>query len=343
MKRGILYLLLLIFTAGCSDHTDDEKPVGGDQVRLILVPERIQLATRAGDEDIEKYIEDLTVLVFEEIEGSFIYTYRSIAEETATSGKYNVTLRLSDVAVKLLLIANHTDFADIQYGCSVEEATESLIQPFTNAGINSIPMYGEFDLPDGLTSYEVEIEEEIPLLRSVAAVEVSLKGELHAAGTFILKSIEAYRANNQIQVIPHTSVFDREEVKVTAASIPETAENNITTFSISAGDATVKSLGRLYLPESEAPAQENITSEATCLIIGGIYRGEDLSNDEITYYRIDFKRNITGQILRNYLYSIEITEVTRPGTTHPEEADGSAIKTVFTDWSESDHPITLKD
>ncbi|MCC8095826.1 MAG: hypothetical protein LIP05_11005 [Tannerellaceae bacterium] len=334
MKQGIIYILLLILAAGCSAHTDDEQPVDrGDQVQLILVPERIQLATRAGDDDIEERIDNLTVLVFEEIAGSFIYTYRSIAEETTVSGKYNVTLRLSDVAVKLLLIANYTDFEEILYGCPIAEATSILLQPFTNAGITSIPMVGELDFPDGLTSYEVRIEEDIPLLRSVAAVAVSLRDELHTDSTFLLKSVQAYRANSQIQVIPD----NWEDGKVTTSSVPETAENNVTTLSVSAGDATVQSLGRLYLPESGAPAQEDITSEATCLIVGGVYRGDDSSNEEITYYRIDFRKedqNITGQILRNHLYSIEITDVTGPGTIHPEEADSQDIEITITGWSD---------
>ncbi|MCD8042578.1 MAG: hypothetical protein LUH10_05890 [Tannerellaceae bacterium] len=345
MKKGILYLSLLLLLSACSDHQEGESPMNtGEKTEIVFIPENVQLATRAGGEDISELINNLEILAFEELEeGSFTYTYRSAATNTdPESNKYTVTLRLSEVAVKLLLIANHTNFENIVFGCPIEEVAEHLLPSFTPQGITSIPMYGEISFPDGLTIEETGKEKNIPLLRSVAAVEISLGSSL-TDNKFLLKSAQAYRANNLIQVIPNSSVFVQEsnqKSKVTGPSVPQAARNTITTQMVTASDEPVQKLDRFYLPESEAQA----TAEATCLIIGGIYCGDNPTNTEITYYRIDFKdenQQPNGQILRNYLYSIEITNVTGPGTTHPDDADEQNIQTIIYDWGDSEHKVEL--
>ncbi len=350
MKRGILYLLLLIVTAGCSEHTDDIIPVvPADQVRLVFSPESVRMATRAeADEPAD--INNLEVLAFEKIkDDTFTYTYRTTAEVAGSEGKYKVTLRLSDVPVKLLLIANHTDFEKIAFGCKIAEATDSLWIPFTPAGIEQIPMYGEIDFEKGITSSDadrVQIKEDIPLLRSVAMVDISIGNDLGSKDIFILKSIQAYRANNRIQLIPDESALaqreEGKEWKVVAPSVLEGTENIITTPS-------EKVLEPIFLPESEERKGDAVTTEATCLIVGGIYQGSGYeTNTNISYYRIDFKskdendNEITGQILRNHKYNIVITDVNGPGTTHPEEADGSNLQTTVIGWSNGGGDIILE-
>jgi len=341
MKRILLYLYMVLplLLNGCSDRNDPYEPLTGENTQISFSLKVENMHTRSG-EDLSEIIDHLEVLVFEDTYG---YTYRTTAEKGEQGNQYSIRLRPGDVDVTLLMIANHTDFQELEIGDSTGDIQEALLHPFPAEGLNLIPMYGEVSISGGINS-ETTIGE-ITLLRSVAAVEVSVSSEQGVREKFLLQTIQGYRVNNQIQVIP--SVVDTSTWKVSNPSVPFVSESIITTSFIDAEDATEATPARMYLPEAEAPA--NVQSEATCLIVGGIYRGSNPSNTEVTYYRIDIRGESlltgqvqpTGQILRNNLYRIKITDVTGPGTTHPEEADGQSIVTTISDWGDSEHPLEL--
>ncbi|MCD8260251.1 MAG: Mfa1 fimbrilin C-terminal domain-containing protein [Bacteroides sp.] len=189
----------------------------------------------------------------------------------------------------------------------------------------AIPMFGEKEISVGISEETQPDLGTVTLIRSLAAVTVK-----NTATDFTLTSIQGYRANNKIRIIPEGLVDN----KVSAPTIPEGSEAIITSERIYEDLGTDKLEG-LYLPESKS---EDDASKATCLIIGGKY-GQD---PEETYYRVDFgKDKPFGQLLRNHRYNIKITTVTGPGTTHPDDAVEVNIEYTIDDWSKSDHNIEL--
>jgi hypothetical protein len=90
----------------------------------------------------------------------------------------------------------------------------------------------------------------------------------------------------------------------------------------------------------------------TCLVIGGYYKG----NSEPTYYRVEFARETTPgdpatyehlPLLRNYLYKVEVKEVSAHGW--PDEGTAyenkpSNIKVTITEWNDGGlNDITFND
>lgn len=331
------YLMILSLLCGLVACSDTEEPdvFPEKEVTISLLLHTGNYVTRAGTDP--SAIRTVSVIILEEKETeTYEYQYLATPARNEENDRYEIKLYPTDNTVKLLVISNMEDITS-SLGSSTRESEiiEALLVSFDNGTLEELPMYGEKEYENGIAEEATAIEE-IMMLRALAAVEVSLAQSLNEEQEiFLLKSIQAYRANDRIQVIPNPSALDETEWKVTIPSVPQTAGSTITTPSISAGNSTVESLGPVYLPESET--QTNITSEATCLIIGGVYKGNGYeSSTKTTYYRIDFKnaQGATGQILRNHLYSIEITDVTGPGTTHPEEADSQDIEITITGWSD---------
>lgn len=336
-KRVVIYLLLFCFIS-CAGQIDTPTSQG-EETQLTLILNTGNYITRAGETD-DTAINSLHVVIFEKESGNYQYKYLTTASRGENANQYNVRLYTTENSLKLLLIGDISNTATLIDGAPTEdEIREDLVLNFYGEETAHLPMYGEIVYENGISAEGVP-NGEISMLRSVAGVDISIKNEL--AGTFVLKSIQAYRANNRIQVIPDPSAIASDEWKVTNPFIPLDAESVITTSLVNAEEVTEASPVRIYLPESEAPA--DVTADATCLIIGGIYTGSGhTGNTTVTYYRVDFKGESqpTGQILRNHLYKIKITGVDGPGTTHPDDADEQNIQTIIYDWGDSKHEVEL--
>jgi len=347
----ICLLCLLSGLVACSD-TEDPDLFPEKMVTLSLRLNTGNFVTRAGTDP--SAIRTVGVIVLEKKENdTYQYQYLATPVQNEENNRYEIRLYPTDQPVKLSLIANMEDLSSLLTALTTgsgttteEEIREALLVSFENGTLEELPMYGEVVYENGITEASTSIEE-ISMLRSMATVKVSLVESLFEDETFLLKSIQAYRTNDRIQVIPDPTAFyenedeDETEWKVITPSVPQTAGSTITTPSVNAGNSTVQSLGPVYLPESET--KTDIISEATCLIIGGVYKGDGYeTSTRTTYYRIDFKNasgEPTGQILRNHFYAIEISAVNGPGTTHPEEADEKDIIVKITNWEESEHEI----
>ncbi|MCD8194296.1 MAG: Mfa1 fimbrilin C-terminal domain-containing protein [Tannerellaceae bacterium] len=343
--KTVLYLIGVLFYGfaftECTDDPDVRRIINPDETCISVTLQHASFTTRSG-EDIENTIGTLHVLTFEKNTqtGSYHYLRRKEMDEQGEN-KFEANLLPTENAVKLLFIANFSDFSSITLNDTEEQVRTSLTKAFTDQPAENLPMFSELEYPDGLLSGEI-VEEQLTLLRSMAKVSVALSEDRNDWNSlFELVSIQAYRAGNQLQIIPNAGAMHATELKVTETSIPEATAFNLTTPSLTEAGTTP-----VYLPES-APWGDNEITDVTCLIIGGIYK-EGISNPKVTYYRIDFngkdenEAELFGYILRNHHYKITIDDVDGPGTTHPEEAgeSGSAnLSVTVTDWDINDEII----
>lgn len=320
MKRLIFYILCGLIGFSCSEDTffpadDSDENANEVLIKLTLLTPASSFPcgqeARAASIDAESMIREIQLLVFEE--GTYRYRTTGISiANSPTHTTFSARLRSSDSPLKLLILANaNTDLLAREPASGADEATvrASLTRTFAAEGVQTpLPMYGEYTLPSGLHGSQVNTLGGIQLIRAIARIDVQT-GE---ATGFALRSLQVFRAHSQIQLIPEESALTVSRPSVPAGSTP-----HIQTVPIAVEGADTTA--RCYLPESAAPAG-NPVSEATCLVIGGIYPGQSTP----TYYRIDFnphnENGTLGQILRNHRYIFRIKNIWAPGWETPAEA-----------------------
>ncbi|MCC8153144.1 MAG: hypothetical protein LIP01_02350, partial [Tannerellaceae bacterium] len=328
VKASLIMFGITLFFIACKEETETPLPTPENETALILAIRIPGMLTRASAID-DTAIQRLDVLVFEKDEQDiYSFAYRKVAA-AGEEGKYKITLAPTEQPVKLYLIANTSDYSALQTGTTPDEVTKALTSSFNEEGLEYIPMMGEMELESLTAGQALEPDDPVTLLRSIASVKVELKDGVNWDEKFRLKSIQVYRAHDKIQIIPdkeHIGTNESGNRIVTAPSIPTGSNHTVTTRAIESGENTeVSALSGLYFPEAKAYTDnDDIRTEATCLIIGGIYLGTNPANTQITYYRVDLKKGTKyGEVLRNNLYRILIEDVTGEGTTHPEEEDNS--------------------
>ena len=279
----------------------------------------------------EAKIQEIMVLVFQD--NKFLYLEEGvITSSTVASTTLKVALRSTPNPLSLFLIANSNEVinnSNLLVNDSKTVVKEKLNKTFTESGISfPLPMSGEHDISSLSASGNNNISG-IKMVRSIARADILVADNVN---NFELVSVQLFRANSKIQVIPDIMT----NASVTSPSIPDNAEANVTTQPLSVTNNKLEA--QLYFPESEAPTESNRTSGATCIIIGGKYNG----NSTTTYYRMDFNPGIQGHpfgsILRNHKYTFSIKGVGVPGADNPEDAANSpsaGITVEVESWDEN--------
>jgi hypothetical protein len=300
------------------------------QMKIDTPAEAIPKVSTRSQTENEAKIQEIKILVFKD--NKFQYMAEGqITSSTVTSTIFTVVLNASSDPLTLYLVANSNSIissSGIAVNDSKTDVKEKLTTSFTDAGISHpFPMFGERDVTS-ISSSGNNITG-IKMLRSIARADVTMADEVT---NFELVSIQLFRANSGIQIIPDAMT----DATVTSPSIPAGSVANIGTLPLTVTGN--KSESQLYIPESEAPLESNRTSDATCIVIGGKYNGSSTT----TYYRMDFNPGITGhpfgQILRNHKYIFNIKKVGVEGTDTPEDAANSQADGVTVEvesWNEN--------
>lgn len=318
LQHLLLTAVLCLFAASCTTdevikHPSPEIEENQETVmRLTIHTPPATIPETKSQTAGESEISEIRVLVFQN--GSYVYTEDGdISSSENHSTTFTTTLLSSASPVTLFLIANANasiDNAGIMAGDSPSEVKAKLQYTFTSSGISGqFPMYGEHTLSSVSTSGNVVSG--IKMLRAIARADVIIGDEV---SNFEMVSVQLFRTNSRIQVIPNAV----SNGAVTAPSVPDGSDVVIHTPALTVTGN--QSVSQLYFPESAAPADNELVSGATCIVVGGKYN----NSPTVTYYRVDFNLGIEGhpfgQILRNHKYIFNILSVTIQGKTTPEEA-----------------------
>ncbi|WP_455674578.1 fimbrial protein [Phocaeicola sp.] len=323
MKKIMTLLIIGFLWGACTDNIDTPATENGDHteevsVKLVItVPTSaayVQTRGAATTTDHETLISEIQLLVFE----SGKYKYRvpgiSISNNTVTTS-FTALLKSSNAPLKLLILANSTD-AVLAGEPSVDD-TEDVVKKKIEREFDNItsnfPMYGEYELTDGLSATAINNITGIKMLRAIARVDVKAT----EVTNFKLTGVKAYRANNRLQIIPNETGV----LRVTTPSVPDGSSGNVNSNMFTVADEDLNEFSaRLYLPEVNSPDADNRVSQATCIVVEGYYNG----STQLSYYRMDFDPdnvdNAFGQVLRNHKYIFNIKKVSAPGWDNPDEA-----------------------
>lgn len=345
-SKSILFLRLFLAFAGfsvfclsCSDETESIRLNGidGEEITIecsLSVPvSNISSTTRVQSEK-EMTIEQLQIFVFEDSK----YKYKASLSNIVKKGDVttlSAKLRTSSSVVSIYALANADDAINnlaLTVDMPESEMKTNMKLAFPSSGITEkLPMSGQFIFQEGLNMELAKIPVEIRLLRAVARVDIVVESGVN---NFKLETIQAFRANNQIQVIP-TDISNFRNPVVITPSIPSTSSQTTSTSQFMTTSDQFEA--QMYISESVAPPLETYVEDATCIVVGGYYNG---SND-LSYYRIDFNtgnntQNL-GRILRNHRYVFRLTSVSDKGYDEAIDAannKASNMEITIQDWNE---------
>lgn len=328
-----VFLLVSSFFVACTDDFVSSIPLNPEDgealttLRVKTPQATFPTALTRSQGNAESLINELMVLFFKKSGDEYLFSYQVTGiKKSGLDGQqaeFAVKLITTDKDSKILVIANSNSIFNSyvpQYGQSEADIRQHLTQPFTSAGITgNIPMYGEINLPDGITSSSTSTLS-VTVLRAVARVDV-VKELIADTPDFILEEVYAFRANNAMQLIPN-SLSNDSPSKVGAPSVADGSSFLTTPVRISGDGNGAESIIQLYLPEAEAAqTNEDKLRGVTTIVIGG--RHEGIGNP-ISYYRVDFNPGVNGhpfgQILRNHRYTFKIKRVSSVGWNSPEDA-----------------------
>lgn len=322
MNKIVSMLIAMLLVMSCTDESSlpvtniDGAP--NVQLKLVITTPASTIYTRTrgalSQTNHESVINEIQVLVFEDNKYQYRVPGISISND-GSSTTFTARLKSTNSTLMLLILANATD-AVLANEPTIGE-TKDLVKKKISAEINypasSFPMYGEYELPQGLIATEINTLTGIKMLRAIARVDVKAT----EVSNFKLTGVKAYRANSHLQIIPNETGI----LKVTQPSIPVTSTGKVNSDIFVVSDTDTNDFSaKLYLPESASPATAEWISNATCIVVEGYYGG----SNKLSYYRMDFdpenKNKAFGQVLRNHKYIFNIKKVSAPGWDQPDQA-----------------------
>lgn len=342
MKHFIFILMIGLLWISCSDDAFvSDGIVHGDnnvQVRLTISTPAATVFTRVGNQfrstDHESAISEIQVLVFEN--GEYRYRVPGIAiNNNGSRTTFDARLNASAQPLKLFIVANATAAIAANDPSPGEDELTVKKKIKQNLGVDGInmkfPMFADYSLPGGLNAGQVNNISGVKVLRSIARIDV----QAGTVNNFRLTSVQAYRVNSQIQVL-----HEGTGLTMISPAVPATSSATINTLPIAVSG--YESVSQLYLPESAVVPEADRRTKATCIVVGGIYEGDERP----TYYRMDFDPNnengVFGQILRNHKYIFNIRSVSGSGWFDPDDAAiniSSHIDVEIQAWDDNTHDM----
>ena len=347
MKK-LLYILSLIWVAvSCNDELVDTKPVvDSDKVTIdfsVSIPEA-PVQTKAFTD--KPALTNLYLAVFDE--NGFLVEYvkadpanTDYATSNGTLYKYSVALTLSETKRIIHFLANAP--ASLNYGTE-EEVITSLYTDGTNDAywyrkeVSSIQatLTNSVLVP---TTATVEALRNIPLIRNFVKIEVSTS----EGCAFTLQSYAVINAPNKGSVAPYSRTTG------TFVDYPGKTVTQLRTAGYDAfvpGDAILNSdISNLNLDQITAPSpayiyeRETPISNPVYILVYGQYGTQNV------YYRVDL-RDDDGKyfpLLRNFLYTVNINQVSHTGYANPEDAVNSAGSGDISTSIETEHLTNISD
>lgn len=338
MKKLNIFLAALLVLFSCTNEIGPEpgiEPITESEVTFRMqVPGLKKPIVYSASESDENAIKELDILAFAKKSiGVDTLAYRMKVDAssiTDASGAVNgnqkdikIKLQRNDADLKIVLIANARsvlDGATINTGDNFEDVLDELVYNFSGKWATSpmavIPMWGQTNGYISINNPVVTEPVDITLLRSVAKVDigVDIYGDpaIGFGKRFKLNHIYVYNAKDKGNIVPDLSDTGLASNKVTKPNVPATAQSIASFQEYTMPADTNKFYNEIYLPESGKGDAKH-----TFLIIGGTYNG-----GSETFYRIDFVNNNDENLdlLRNYRFLVNITNVARAGFASKEEA-----------------------
>ncbi len=338
--KNYIYLLLMLLATllptSCTDNNEMLAGTDDGKVHWTLratLPGAENSATRAFG-NTNYTFDDLYVAVFVPVDGvyyldEFVQAENITQVEGQQEWQFEVTLNKTTDGRRLHLIANYPGLT-MGFG---EEG--QLVGRLMADGPNHDVYWGSIELSkvDKMAKLSVDDQAKltkIPLVRNY--VKIELKDNRSDKTNFTLTGYALYNVPTKGTVAPYnpssaTQKFANFVRTVDGQIVCQTYHNLLDEQKYEGNEPYDD--GTLLFKEINwiAPADSKYiyersnrkSSNPTCMLIKGIYGGKE------TYYKLDFVyeengTNIYYNLLRNFIYTMNINEVNGPGYNSPQEA-----------------------
>lgn len=324
---AVLSLLIILLVASC--HKEDFEITPADEGEVTLTfSAKVPMAssgvrTYALGDAQETELRDVDVLIYTKDGAEWKFHQRTVGKigSVTTTGNgggtvdIEVTLLKTKVESRLVIIANAREQLNaypfitgelltvLQENLVYElgEGERWLVDPGTEDGYTPLPMWGEYNIVDGIDGGTGTLPGSVDLLRSVARVDVQITE--NALGKFTLDSVFVYNSNRNGLIIPSGDL-----TKPSLPTVLYTNSDDALGYAVADGIGLV---GEMYLFEAKAGSGDGslpvLDLGATALVIKGRFDGISTPY----YYRIDFRDAGNTKLiplLRNTRYKINIKD-----------------------------------
>ena len=323
-------------------NTGDTLPAGSEaRVNFsIVVPSPVQTRAPQGATD-EGAVNRVYLLLFENKNGLRTYRYKISAENlssvsnTQKTFSANLPVGVYDIAV-LANAAEIINGSGIAFGDTKEQVLGALVETNTGKWSNiSIPMWGRMDNQTIGEESDFTGKNAIPMIRMMAKIEIDIAPDAAGAnnGNFKLTDIRLYNYSARGALVPDPDAWPDDN----KALRPTEPAGGYAAMRYPDKEPLVFDAWSFYAYETPAGGKGAAMASNTCLIVGGSYRGGD-----VTYYRVDFVDESAPDaflpLLRNHHYLITIIDVVGDGYPTPEiafETTRSNMQTSVAGWNNS--------
>lgn len=327
MRRNLYYILilfLLLSVTHCSNEAEEDNS-GEEKVVSIILNLSENASDRKSkamtDED-ENKINTIDILAFVNNGGNYEYKYRTkgtdFVYQSATTGMFKAMLKTGNQAFVIIVNATQ-EVNNAISSTSQNDGIDVVLSKITvqNTGKwdtdtpKAIPMYSKILADISGTTASIGSAETY-LVRMLARIDI-----INTAQIFELTDAFLFKPMDKGSVTYSDQNWDASNLKVKKPEVPV----NATQIQVSLEyDASNEIMRTIYTFES--PAIKEPTT-ATAVVVGGYYDYPNNTSKK-TYYRIDIPPTeagfFNGDIVRNYLYKINIDNVSEEGARNKETA-----------------------
>ncbi len=371
--KCLLAAIVCFSFCGCHDETytweqtrENEKMIS---LQVSVPVDNLPLSKTNGQSQAglqENMIQQIDVLVFRvENGGAEYFDYYTEGKITAGAGTAKQTfiakLKVQPYNQRLVIIANARNevlrlIGEVEWKKAPKEEMLKVLD-FTNraadhkwnttdpAKYTPFPMWGETPVALQISS-ATSVIEGIQMMRMVAKIDIAVAEDnpaknINPRNNFRLTEVYLYNVKDKGSIVPDKETLGLDNngsMVVHKPTIPEEETNWKGPALYKAFDATGL-FNTIYTPEVKAADLSENPTDATGLVIGGYYSSDGLNwSTSPLYYRLDMMtedKSATSDILRNYNYLLNITQVNGPGHPTPYVAWDSKIPVhmMVADWS----------
>lgn len=351
LLRLVMLLAVVLLLSSCRQDDDSYSSHPGPTTLVSLSVSASNSGAVAASDDPASSIRDLCILQFN-VNGTGFGNLRHVAKGSpASAGTFNATLLQSvnpDDKYKLVLLANLPDYGFLNSlsGKSYDQVQKTLLSE-EFSGVNNIlsfdgsrpfPMFGVANSGNSIEITANMSLSDVSLIRGVARVDIGI-GIKNADDTwnkngvkFNMTQIQIWKAGKQYAYMPSENNFSStgrvDGVTITGPSPVGTTETKV--YDITHITNNTYCSGKIYLPEADlnwGDVYDANHTDRLAVIVGGKYNGSQTE----TFYRVDFKNDVSGEkmdILRNHVYRFTVTKVTDDGYDTAELAYKSIPKDI---------------
>ncbi|MEG2061645.1 MAG: hypothetical protein RRY33_07290, partial [Alistipes sp.] len=296
--RTLLVAVTLLASSCAKDSLPWNAPSTDDGVTISYTIEGLVTRANVAAQPDECAVREACLIFYKAADDTYVsHTVAEVLTSGSASGSFNINLPagiIEGVDYKVLVVANYKFFvADAMQTTDkyvrglttkkydeMKAAMKSQLDTKSTRVTTPLPMYGESKLK-GPAAGAQEVGLSVLLRRSVARFDLTCRSK-----ELDIKWVKVCNYRTQGYMF-HNDVVSGQLVTGTAMNTATSDAGVVVPSGVAGAQSTD---GGLYAFSNTVAYPQQNDGLTTCLMIAGVYKGENVNNTKVTYYRL----NIAG-------------------------------------------------